>query len=1390
MNRAKSALVRRRPGLHGTLPPAAQRGIALIMLLAIVTMGSLFLFLGNLSPVVSNAYKQWQTDRALREAAEALKGYAWRYRDAQLQQTPPVDDQMYGWLPLPDLGSTRNQNISSLCVSGGTPLEGCDANTATGISFDGNGVYPTIIGRFPWRTLGTGPLRDGAGECLWVIVSSLHGRIHRTSPTPTPPPLNWDTLGQLDIVVADGQADLRSLLAPLNQTADRTTDPTRAHERPIAIIFAPGPILAGQNRAPAGNGDDITECGGNYDARNYLDPVLASSTGNTTNYLGGTNNASGLTGDSDRSNDPDTPKNLLAGGKVSASGGLYLPSDCTRNACAPLSNDAAFSLTAEQLFAEIRNYSPFRNDINAMLARMNGCLADQIKAGSLPGTYAGRVPANACYADTTTPKGYYSHYAEQTFLVKPAAGTYTVNGQACAGALIFAGQRAAGQSRITSTQRTGTGYQANYLEGINQVNFATGSEFSGPTTFDRVSIKQSASQDIVQCLSTSGSLASVQSAALTAAGIAQLSAYNPATSSLRLGNTTSTAYPTGTANNLYGCTWQPDPHPMSGGMRSYFKFRINDLGTSSNAAQGFTFTLTDSDNNDLNACGGPSQHLGYSGRNTETAFIAPPKIAFEIDPSRNSGFNTNASNSLTNGRADPAYSGGHVGLVYWGSENSAAAVSPVPGTCAWPRDTRSGACALTPEQDDNVHGRLSGVASTRTAFPIPPVNPAAPASGSTQGGGVYKLDPSLSSVPVNKDFHVRMEVTRAPPRLTPARVATTGAISLAAPGASIDGVTLTPNDRVLVKNQSPANQNGVYRWNGAASAMTRSSDADTGGELEGALVEVVLGTTNTGSVWKQTSTSITVGTTSISWTRTRTPKVVRLATTDNVTLGAPGATMDGVSLVSGNRVLLKNQRNASENGLYVWSGAGSTLTRTGDANTAGELDGSLAAVSEGVAYAGTLWKQTSTNIVLNTSAIAWAPYQSIEPATGVLAVRLASTGNVNLNSDVLLVSPFSRIDGVALAAGDRVLLKDQTTAAENGVYYVKNVGTDNSPQYRFARTDDADSAVELTGTVVEVSQGVTNARSLWRQGVINPAPDSTDQLWSNTRVKVATAMDVNLGNPQYPYDDTPNPPYNSIDGIRLNVGDRVLVRAQTLPAQNGVYVWNGAGVAMTRATDAVTPTQRAAMAVQVQQGSLASAWFTAGSFDSWNRVYATVSAQVPITLASPGASIDGVSQVVGDLVLLRNQAAAAENGIWQWNGAAVAMTRAAAFDTASELAGAVIQVVGGTDAGRSFRQNLLSASGSLGTDPVAWAALDGAAQYQVEVWILPDSPTTADQITAMKNTTRPMSQLYPTFSAQVRGAPTIGYPFRNARIGFTTGQATTVTDQNFTISDITTTWLQ
>lgn len=97
-------------------------------------------------------------------------------------------------------------------------------------------------------------------------------------------------------------------------------------------------------------------------------------------------------------------------------------------------------------------------------------------------------------------------------------------------------------------------------------------------------------------------------------------------------------------------------------------------------------------------------------------------------------------------------------------------------------------------------------------------------------------------------------------------VASTVNINLAAPGATIDGVVMTINDRFLAKDQTTQSQNGIYVYNGSATSATRAADASTFPELEQAVITVEEGTSNAGTTWRQTQVNGTIDTDNVLFT--------------------------------------------------------------------------------------------------------------------------------------------------------------------------------------------------------------------------------------------------------------------------------------------------------------------------------------------------------------------------------------------------------------------------------------------------------------------------------------------------------------------------------------------
>lgn len=99
------------------------------------------------------------------------------------------------------------------------------------------------------------------------------------------------------------------------------------------------------------------------------------------------------------------------------------------------------------------------------------------------------------------------------------------------------------------------------------------------------------------------------------------------------------------------------------------------------------------------------------------------------------------------------------------------------------------------------------------------------------------------------------------------------------------------------------------------------------------------------------------------------------------------------------------------------------------------------------------------------------------------SVKGASTGNLTLANE-------QTVDGVSLVAGDRILVKDQTSEDENGVYIVVDSGD-------WTRSTDMDAWAELISAFVFVQEGTANVDTGWVCTVdAGGTLDTTDVTWT------------------------------------------------------------------------------------------------------------------------------------------------------------------------------------------------------------------------------------------------------------------------------------------------------
>ncbi len=153
----------------------SQSGAALLAFLLVFIIGGSFFLLRDLNANISKqSYRNQLTFNALKQAKEALIGYAVRYPEQNTTDKGP------GWLPCP------SAVIDPADVDYGKARSGCATSTNTN------------TGLLPWKTLGVNQLYDSNGENLWYALSDAYRNTQATSVK-----LNSETKGQISVDALD-----------------------------------------------------------------------------------------------------------------------------------------------------------------------------------------------------------------------------------------------------------------------------------------------------------------------------------------------------------------------------------------------------------------------------------------------------------------------------------------------------------------------------------------------------------------------------------------------------------------------------------------------------------------------------------------------------------------------------------------------------------------------------------------------------------------------------------------------------------------------------------------------------------------------------------------------------------------------------------------------------------------------------------------------------------------------------------------------------------------------------------------------------------------------------------------------------------------------------------
>ena len=170
-----------------------------------------------------------------------------------------------------------------------------------------------------------------------------------------------------------------------------------------------------------------------------------------------------------------------------------------------------------------------------------------------------------------------------------------------------------------------------------------------------------------------------------------------------------------------------------------------------------------------------------------------------------------------------------------------------------------------------------------------------------------------------------------------------------------------------------------------------------------------------------------------------------------VTTDTPINTLDGYSLVNGDRILIKNQANTGHNGIYIRTSS-TVFTRAADFNTVAEIaSGDFLFVSNGTVNGKTGWVNTSKSITVGTTAVVFEQFSGA--GTYIAGSGLAFTGNT---IDIVL-----QTNGGLEVVSDELGLK--STTAGSGLTFSSGVLNIGGTADRITVNNDS---IDISGTYV------------------------------------------------------------------------------------------------------------------------------------------------------------------------------------------------------------------------------------------------------------------------------------------------------------------------------------
>lgn len=352
---------------------------------------------------------------------------------------------------------------------------------------------------------------------------------------------------------------------------------------------------------------------------------------------------------------------------------------------------------------------------------------------------------------------------------------------------------------------------------------------------------------------------------------------------------------------------------------------------------------------------------------------------------------------------------------------------------------------------------------------------------------------------------------------------------------------------------------------------------------------------------------------------------VLVATQSNLasfTLGASTtATIDGVTVSAGSRVLVKSQTIPSQNGIYVgaYSAPNLSLVRSSDADVDAELTAGTFVYVEGGTSAGAAYVLTTQNVTVGTTGQTWSQFSGNNTTNAGAGLTL--TGNVlavgagtgiTVNTDDVAVN-YSALwigsSNVQNATGTQALTGISGITGGTTLDLLGNTRASSSAGYAVTLTGGANTGTGTGGSLT--LKGGANSGASGTGGAVSIEGGAGTDTTGNINIGTVSATNVGIG--------VAGATTTVTGSVKLpTVGTSGFVKLGTggvLSADTSTYLTSSTGVtSVNGSTGAVTNIAR--KATQVGSGS--------GTTISWSNTWSTnlVTAQVYDTSTSTATLVE------------------------------------------------------------------------------------------------------------------------------------------------------------------------